>query len=379
MKHKILIISPTPTHPTNAGNRARILVYTSILMSQGHEVHFLYSDQESCDLDAMRQFWRDRFHYAAYKAPRKHEYPAWIKKINSNYRYYSHVDDHYNELLDPLIRELHQKLSFTAVVAEYIFLSRALLIFGEKVIKVIDTHDVMTNRHKHFLRAGKPAVWYSTSRSEEKIGINRADIVMAIQNREAAFYRTLCRNKVTTLGHMVPVGKPFTEVLPRKRILFLGSNNPNNLHAINDFFDFYFPKIIKRFPELLMYIGGRICDVIDERDRVIKLGERAELKQIYDQAEIVLNPLTIGTGLKIKMVEAIGLGKVVISTSIGAEGLEAGAGSAYLIADTPEKFLSHLEKLIEVPGFAAGISVEAVRFATKYNQGPVNVLREIFS
>jgi len=378
MSHTILIISPTPTHPINAGNRIRIYVYSKFLIKQGHEVHFLYSDQEDADIKAMQDYWGDRFHHVSYKAPVKCEYNKYLKMINSNYKYYSHIDDHYNELLDNKIKELQKEFTFTAVIIEYIFNTKAFFNFGKDVLKVVDTHDVMTNRHKHFLRAGKPAVWYSTSRKEEKKGIDRADVVMAIQDREAAFYRKITNKRVVTIGHIVNVTMPTKKIKPAKRILFVGSNNPNNYHALSDFIHDYFPLLRKNFPELELYIAGKICQAIEDREGIIKLGEVEDISDAYRVSNIVFNPFTIGTGLKIKMIEALGYGKAVISTTIGAEGLEDGAGKAFLIADTPENFNLQLSRLLHEPGYFYKVAENAFQFVNRYNLQPCSVMAQLF-
>ncbi|MEI6682313.1 MAG: glycosyltransferase family 4 protein [Bacteroidota bacterium] len=379
MAQRILIISPTPTHPTNAGNRSRILVYLKYLIGLGHQVHFLYSDQEESDIKAMEDFWGERFHYVPYKAPVKVPFNRFMMRLSPGYRYYSHVDDHYNELLDEKIRELHREFSFTAVIVEYIFNTRAFLNFGSEVLRVVDTHDVMTDRHKHFLRAGKPAVWYSTPRREEKKGIDRADIVMAIQDREASFYRKLTRKKVITVGHSVTVTAPPIKVRPFEKILFVGSSNPSNFHAISDFITGFLPVLREKHRGLQLLLAGRICQVIEETEGVISLGEVADLADAYNTSDIVCNPLTIGTGLKIKMIEALGYGKAVISTTVGAEGLEAGAGSAFLLADTPGQFNYQLDRLLEEPGCFSSVVEHAVRFANGYNHQVYAELSSLFS
>ncbi|NCA77623.1 MAG: glycosyltransferase [Alphaproteobacteria bacterium] len=378
MGYTILIISPTPTHPINAGNRSRIYVYSKYLMEVGHEVHFLYSDQEDADIRAMEEYWGDRFHHVSYKAPERREYSPFLKKIIPDYQYYSHIDDHYNELLDQKIRELKEQFSFTAVIVEYIFNTRAFNLFGKDVLKIVDTHDVMTNRHRHFLRAGKPAVWYSTSKKEEKKGIDRVDVVMAIQDREAAFYRKMTKRKVITVGHMVKMVKTDPQREPKRRLLFVGSDNPNNYHALTDFITGFFPLLKSSFPGLECFIAGKIGMSIPDTDGIIKLGEVADLLEAYKLSDIVFNPLTIGTGLKIKMIEALGYGKAVISTTIGAEGLEKGRGKAYLVADTPEQFKHQLGRLLNEPGCFENIVRNSQSFVEEYNLLPCSALSELF-
>jgi len=74
-------------------------------------------------------------------------------------------------------------------------------------------------------------------------------------------------------------------------------------------------------------------------------GEMPNLKSIYDLSDIVINPLTIGTGLKIKSIEALGFSKALISTSVGADGLENGINSAFLLATMQMNFAMYLIQL----------------------------------
>ena len=379
MNQKILIISPTPTHPTNAGNRSRIFTYSKFLIDSGHEVHFLYSGQEDSDIDAMVNYWGTRFHYVSYQAPQKREYNKYLQLLNPNVKYYSHVDDHYNELMDAKIDEIKKEITFTAVVIEYIFNTKALFNFGKDVLKVVDTHDVMTNRHKQFLKAGKPAIWYSTSKKEERKGINRADVVMAIQDVEAAFYRTMTSKRVITVGHLVNVVVPVKKNHPDRSLLFVGSSNPSNYYGVIDFRDGYFPVLREKYPDLKLYLAGNICKVIDDYDGVVKLGEVDDLADAYKVADIVINPLTIGTGLKIKMIEALGYGKAVISTSTGAEGLEDGLDKAFLVADNITQFTKCLDRLFTDSIFYSGIVNEAIAFAHRYNMRQNAELQNLFS
>jgi glycosyltransferase involved in cell wall biosynthesis len=383
MGNKILIISPTPTHPANAGNRTRIFNIASFLISKGHAVHFLFSRQESADESAMRNFWGENFYAVDYKKPglTKIEYirRGFMRLILSDYKYYSTVDEHYNLLLDEKIREVSAHVSFDMVLVEYIFLSKAFLNFGHAVLKVIDTHDVMTDRHKLFLREGKKPVWYSVPYSQEKKGIRRADVVIAIQEKEKAHFKRMTRKQVVNVGHIVQVRKSISEE-PRRNILFVGSNNPSNLYGINDFLNVEFPRIRETFPDLELLIAGNICGELKQLpDGVTLLGEVDDLSEAYNRADIVINPLTIGTGLKIKMIEALGHSKVVLSTPVGADGLEEGAGSSYLLYHNSSELLDQLKMVYSSNYKYKDLCLKAAEFTEKWNQKNGNELLILFS
>src|SRR3990172_9368601 len=223
-RKKILVISPTPTHPPNAGNRIRILNMVRCLADQGHDVHFLYSDQEKSDTEKMMEYWGERFYRVSYEKQKPGRKDILIERlktvVNKYSKYYTGVDDHYNLQLDAEIMRLKEVHHFDAVLVEYIFQSRAFLNFGVKTLKVIDTHDVMTGRHKLFLKEGKNPVWYSTTRGQEKKGIVRSDVIIAIQEKEKDhFHRLAPRKKVVNIRHIVQLKDSVSDT-PRKKLLF---------------------------------------------------------------------------------------------------------------------------------------------------------------
>ena len=67
---KILFISPTATHPQNAGNRTRIFKMVELFKELGHDVSFVYSNQEKhFDIKGMQNYGSDRLHIVNYSPP----------------------------------------------------------------------------------------------------------------------------------------------------------------------------------------------------------------------------------------------------------------------------------------------------------------------
>lgn len=380
---KILVISMEPTHPPNAGNRIRIQEMCRWLMEQGHEVHFLYSDQGCGDNEGMKAFWGERFHRVRHEKPRPGTINRVVKKLRKTLdpdcRYYCGVDDHFGVRLGAAIDGLKKDHRFDVVLAEYIFLSKAFQRFDGSILKVIDTHDVMTDRHALFLKEGKTPSWYSTTMGQERKGILRSDVVIAIQDREKAHFERLAPEKrVVSVGHIVPLKDPLNAV-PRRKLLFFGSNNPSNIYGIVDFLENVFPALKAGFPGIELIVAGNVCDKIPcSCEGVTKVGEVSELEKVYELADIVLNPLTVGTGLKIKMVEAMGFSKAVISTEVGAEGIE-GEGSAYLKVRSKEDCADRLGRLFGDGDFYRSVCAGARRQAEAYNRRNCDRLAEIFN
>jgi glycosyltransferase involved in cell wall biosynthesis len=74
-----------------------------------------------------------------------------------------------------------------------------------------------------------------------------------------------------------------------------------------------------------------------------------DVKPFYDACDAVVVPISAGGGTRIKILEAFGYGRVVVSTTLGAEGIEAEPGKDFLIADSQSEFAEAVVRLIETP------------------------------
>jgi glycosyltransferase involved in cell wall biosynthesis len=84
-----------------------------------------------------------------------------------------------------------------------------------------------------------------------------------------------------------------------------------------------------------------------------------DLRPHLAEAAAVVVPLRIGGGTRLKIVEAMAMGKAIVSTSLGAEGIEAVAGRDILIADQPADFAAAVGRLLTEPGLATEIGNSA--------------------
>jgi glycosyltransferase involved in cell wall biosynthesis len=87
------------------------------------------------------------------------------------------------------------------------------------------------------------------------------------------------------------------------------------------------------------------------------------MKDFTLDKNVAVIPLLSGSGLRVKIVEALALGKVVVTTSIGAMGIPYSDGKNMLIANSPEEFVSQIQKLMEKPILLKNISKGARKLA----------------
>ena len=135
-------------------------------------------------------------------------------------------------------------------------------------------------------------------------------------------------------------------------ILLLGSLDwYPNADSLNYFIQKIFPIVRERRPEAkLRVVGRRPAQSLKKRCSKIPgvefVGEVEHVNDHLARATVVVVPLRIGGGSRLKILEALAAGKAVVSTSIGAEGLELVSGEHLIIADSPSEFATSVERLL---------------------------------
>jgi glycosyltransferase involved in cell wall biosynthesis len=255
-----------------------------------------------------------------------------------------------------------------AVLTEYALLSKCLLDLPGSPLKVIDTVEVFFRNRERFNAEGLAAPFVCTSDSEQT-ALSRANVLIAIQENDARSLRALFpATRVITVSHTYPQQSRQPGRLVPGTILYVGSSNPFNVHGLRLFLDEAWGAIVARIPGATLRIVGSVPPVPGPHlERVIYVGRVSdqELAAEYQDAHVVINPQIAGTGLKIKCVEALSAGCALVMNSAGADGLEAGAGSAFLLAQNWSDFAGHVVRLLLDDPYRLSIEAGANRFAAK--------------
>jgi glycosyltransferase involved in cell wall biosynthesis len=151
-------------------------------------------------------------------------------------------------------------------------------------------------------------------------------------------------------------------------IVFTGSMNwlPNE-DAITYFCSKILPLIWEKKASVKFYAVGKnpspIIKELAHRDpRVIITGRVEDVRPYIWRSRVSIVPLRIGGGTRLKILEAMSLSKVIVSTSIGAEGIEYTDGKNILIGDTPQDFADKVLLALNDPQRSREIGIEARKF-----------------
>jgi glycosyltransferase involved in cell wall biosynthesis len=141
-----------------------------------------------------------------------------------------------------------------------------------------------------------------------------------------------------------------------------------NTEGLDWFLQEVWPSMNIKFPDLKLHIAGRNTpyNIMNLNMPNVKVhGEVESAIGFLGQHTALVVPLFSGSGMRVKILEGMALGNVVITTSLGLEGIDAKNGKEVLIADTPQEFIACVEKCMNDQAFVKEISENAKTFVAK--------------
>lgn len=138
-----------------------------------------------------------------------------------------------------------------------------------------------------------------------------------------------------------------------------------NQYAVKWFLKNVWKTLHLKYPELKFYISGKnmpkwlTSKKKIKSQNVIILGEIKDAVQFMNSKTIMVVPLFSGSGIRVKILEGMALGKIILSTAIGAEGIECEHNKNIIIANTKEEFIQEIERCIKNKTFCDEIGKNA--------------------
>ncbi len=185
----------------------------------------------------------------------------------------------------------------------------------------------------------------------ERQQLDSYDLLLAISKKDLEFFR---RAGFSKTGAVVPIGIDSKDYEPdyscyqkNLSLSFIGSLDwMPNIEGLAWFLERVWEPARSDLAGVRLHIAGRKTPVWlykfgNEQTNIH--GEIDDAKSFINSHAVMVVPLLSGSGMRAKILEGMALGKVVITTSVGLEGIEAKHDSELLVADSPEAFLSRLK------------------------------------
>lgn len=358
-KLKVLVLDEEIPYPPNAGKRIR----TWNLLRRLAERHSIRLLCYGCPSDPAAAAVRKAGISLCLVEPQA-TLPAWRLYLSLFFNLFSlypfsvakHHSSRFQEKLDSLL----ENESWDLIQCEWTPYARYVARSGHVPVLVV-THNVESQiwaRRARHTRNSIAKFFFQMQewkmRRFERRALLQASAVTAVTTVDAQTVRGWGVQAIS----LVPNGVDLEAYSPasfderENEILILGSLDwYPNVDGLHYFIKDVFPLLRARRPKAtLRIVGRRPSETLKKKFQEIAgidfVGEVEDVRSHLDRATVVAVPLRIGGGSRIKILEALAAGKAVVSTSIGAEGLDVISGKHLLIADSPSEFAARIEELL---------------------------------
>ncbi len=363
---RILWLKTGPLHPLDTGGKIRTYNMLRQLKS-GNEVHYLSLCPEGTDekvLKSASEYSQKQFWIPWKETPKKS--PKFFIELGSNFlsKLPYVIQKYESKAMTDRIRELDQFGSYDLIICDFLTPSINLFPQGKtKTPVLLFQHNVESIIWKRLFEkaTGLKKTYFKGQWQRmlayEKAACEKCDGVVAVSEEDATLFRKELGMK-NVLG-AVPTGvdvKFFSAVKAERKpksLVFLGSMDwMPNIDAVEYFTNEIYPQVKRDFPHVKFTIVGRNppekVRALAAKDSSIQVtGTVNDVRPFVAESEVMIVPLRVGGGTRIKIFEAMANGIPVVSTAIGAEGLPVTHGKHILLADSPSDFAKCIGELFK--------------------------------
>jgi glycosyltransferase involved in cell wall biosynthesis len=370
---KILWVKADFLHPTTKGGHIRTLEILKQLHRR-HEIHYLALDlPEQFEGVQRSSEYCTKAYPIPHRVPQRPSFFFWLQASSNFFSPIPLAVSRYRS--DAMLRqadELRRTEAFDAVVCDFLSASANVHDLGTCVLFQHNVEAQIWKReiehaaspaHRHYLRNQYRKMW----RYENKV-CRCVKRVIAVSDDDA---QTMRSDYQAPIVDAVPTGVDLGYFAPPAKreqasdLVFVGSMDwIPNVDGIRWFVGQVLPLIRERRPDCSLTIAGRSpgahirrLEQIDPRIRVT--GTVPDVRPYLWAAALSIVPLRIAGGTRLKIYEAMAAKVPVVSTSIGAEGLDIHNGKNILIADSPQEFADRCLELLSNPAASQQMAAAA--------------------
>ncbi|MCK4826385.1 glycosyltransferase, partial [bacterium] len=205
------------------------------------------------------------------------------------------------------VQSISGKYDPIAVISEYIYMTPCFEKLPKSILKLTHTHDMLSRVAEEIGAYGVDTQDRECRPDEERKALLRGDVVIALQANEARMFKELVPEREVIIvpysGKHI-VSRPSKVVVPN-RILMVAANHPMNRRGLGLFCSEVWPIVMEAISDAQLRIVGGVSDALPTgTPNAESMGIVDDVAVEYKNASVIINPVDLGTGLKIKTVEA---------------------------------------------------------------------------
>lgn len=226
------------------------------------------------------------------------------------------------------------------IIISYAYWSGLVInnLYVKKAKLCIDTHDFLTSQFQDVKD-------FSLGRyfQKEMELLNKFDKVFVISSEENYLFSQFVKKEVITISHIIENNFDKTTNDKKHDLIYVAGDNAHNITGADWFFNTVYPLLNN---ELNILVIGKICSYVSDYKNVTKLSFVDNLEDYYSKSKVAICPMFSGTGLKIKVIEALSFGLPVVCNQRGVDGLYNKINNGCLVTNMPQKFAENIELLL---------------------------------
>jgi glycosyltransferase involved in cell wall biosynthesis len=259
--------------------------------------------------------------------------------------------------------------------------------------KILVNHNVESIRlyrwfqsESNLLKKAYLGIQWLKLRSFERSAMNKFDCCVVVSEIDKKLLREMgIKNRMVVVpnGTDTQFFKPMGKKTIEDSVLWIGHMDVHtNRDAVLYFWREIYPLLRKEHPKLRMIFVGtappkEIADAAKKDGKIVVTGFVDDVRPYLDEAAVVVVPIRVGSGTRLKILDAMAMGKAIVSTSVGCEGLDVTDGRDILIADEPEDFAYRTIELIKNAHKRVSIENNALQLAKAYDWNLMQEKQEI--
>lgn len=302
--------------------------------------------------------------------------PAAVAMLcGDSYHVKRYISRDFSRRLVAILREQE----FDVVHVESIFLTPYVPLIRRysKAKVILRAHNVEHLIWKRVAQSTRSHVkrWYLnhlslTLRAYELEHLSDYDGIVCITQGDAEYFRAAgIRKPITSIPFgIVPRAALSVPVEPNSLFHIGAMDWMPNQESIQWMLRDVWPVVHRQVPQAHLYLAGRKMpeELMQTRlDGVTVVGEVADAMQFIAGKQINVVPLLSGSGIRVKIIEAMSVGKAVVTTTVGARGIDYTDGENLLIANTPSEFASQIKRLLDDPDYCRRVGEAASRLVAE--------------
>ncbi len=378
---KVLQLCKKFPFPLKDGESIAVTYLSKAMVNQGCEVTLLamntskhYTDMNSLPED-----------YDHYKNIYQTEIDNSIKPLKAFLNLFSkesyHISRFVSDTFEAQLIEVLQSENFDVVQLETLYLTPYIDTIRKHTSAIITmrSHNIeyeiweRITANTTFL----PKRWYlkhltNKLKKYELEKLNDYDYLIAVSDRDLKKFKQMGYKN----GAMAtPIGlelNNYATIKPKTQnaISFIGALDwiPNR-EGLDWFLSNVWPSLSKEMPDLKFYVAGRNTPTDLQQlnvNNVEILGEVNSAIDFINNYSIMIVPLFSGSGMRVKILEGMALGKTIITTSLGKEGIDAEHRKHIIVADTPDEFKNAIIEAVGNSELRSAMGIAATEFVKQF-------------